>query len=277
MTASGLTGKVALITGAGRGTGRALALKLGRAGVSVLVNDVSEAPARDCVDEILGFGGAAVACPYDIIAPDAGNLLVSTALKQFGQLDIIVNNASFLMSARIEAMSDSQFEALVGVNMFAPFRILRAAAPYFRDARTADVAEGREVFRKVVNVSSTLALAGGPEVANYGSTKAGLIGLTYALAKEWGPWKVNVNAVALGLIGSRMGAPYEGEPPAVYVNGRKANIGIPANRVEAYKARIALGRGGTPEEAAGAIYLLCLPEADFITGAVLNVSGGMAI
>jgi len=272
---SDLEGKVALITGAGRGTGRALALKLARHGVRVLVNDVSADPAQECVEEIRGFGGQAQVLACDILDPDAGDRLVAAALDSFGQLDIIVNNASFLMGRRIEAMRDTEFEALVGVNMFAPFRILRAAAPHFKAAREADIAAGREVFRKVVNVTSTLALYGGPEVANYGSSKAGLIGLTHALAKEWGPWKVNVNAVALGLIGSRMGMPYEGEQPKVDVNGRIAHVGIPADRVEAYKARIPLGRGGTPEEAAGAIYLLVLPESNFITGHVLTASGGM--
>jgi 3-oxoacyl-[acyl-carrier protein] reductase len=270
-----LAGKVALITGSGRGTGRALALKLARAGVRVIVNDVSAAPAHECVEEIRAAGGEAAAIAGDIIEPAAGEMLVAAAMQNFGQLDIIVNNASFLMGGRIEAMSDTQFTALVDVNMSAPFRILRAAAPHFRAAREADVAAGREVFRKVVNVTSTLALYGGPEVANYAASKAGLIGLTVALAKEWGPWLVNVNAVALGLITTRMGMPYEGEQPRVDVGGRSAHIGIPANRVDAYKARIALGRGGTPEEAAGAIYLLCIPESNFITGQVLTAAGGM--
>jgi 3-oxoacyl-[acyl-carrier protein] reductase len=270
-----MAGKVALITGSGRGTGRALALKLAGEGASVLVNDVSADEAHECVEAIRAAGGAGDAYVGDIAEPDAGDRLVGQALARFGQLDIIVNNASFLSGGRVENLSDDQFGALVGVNLMAPFRILRAAAPHFRAAYEKDQAAGIEVFRKVVNVTSVLALYGGPEVSNYAASKAGLIGLTHALAKEWGPWRVNVNAVALGWILTRMGAPYEGEPPKVDIGGRIAHVGIPADRVKAYQARIPLGRGASPEEAAGAIYLLCRPEANFITGQVLTASGGM--
>jgi len=270
-----MRGKAAIVTGAGRGTGRALALKLAGDGVQVLVNDVDAGPADDSAAAIRAAGGSAVACVCDITLADAGDRLVEAAIDTFGRLDIIVNNASFLMGGRIEAMSDAQFNALVEVNMLAPFRILRAAAPHFRAAFEAEQAAGSEGFRKVVNVSSVLAQYGGPETSNYAASKAGLIGLTHALAKEWGPWRVNVNAVALGLVATRMGAPFEGSPPAVDVGGRTAYMGIPANRVDAYRARIPLGRGATPEEAAGAIWLLCRPEADFVTGQVLTASGGM--
>lgn len=270
-----MRGKAAIVTGAGRGTGRALALKLAGDGVAVLVNDVDPGPAEETVAAIAAAGGRAQALACDITDADAGDRLVAAAVAAFGRIDIIVNNASFLMGRRIEAMTDAQFQALVDVNMTAPFRILRAAAPHFRAAFEAEQAAGIEGFRKVVNVSSVLALYGGPETANYAASKAGLIGLTHALAKEWGPWRVNVNAVALGLVATRMGAPFEGTPPAIDVGGRTAFMGIPADRVDAYRARIPLGRGATPEEAAGAIWLLCRPEADFVTGQVLTASGGM--
>jgi 3-oxoacyl-[acyl-carrier protein] reductase len=275
MTDHAFDGKVALITGAGRGTGRALALKLAGEGARVVVNDVTAEAAEECVAAIRSSGGEAHALACDIMQPDAGDRLVGSALDVFKGLDVIVNNASFLLGRRIESMSDEDFTTLLDINMVAPFRILRAAAPHFRNAYEDDCAAGREVFRKVVNVSSTLALWGGPEVSNYASSKAGLLGLTFALAKEWGPWRVNVNAVALGWIKTRMGAPFEGEQPRADVAGREVRLGIPADRVGAYKARIPLGRGAEPEEAAGAIYLLCRPEANFITGQVLTASGGM--
>jgi 3-oxoacyl-[acyl-carrier protein] reductase len=199
-------GKVALITGAGRGTGRALALKLASEGARVLVNDVAAEAAEECASAIHASGGEAHAFACDIMRPDAGDRLVGTALDVFGGLDIVVNNASFLLGRRIESMSDDDFTTLLDINVVAPFRILRAAAPHFQSSYEADAAAGREVFRKVVNVSSTLALWGGPEVSNYASSKAGLLGLTFALAKEWGPWRVNVNAVALGWIRTRMGS-----------------------------------------------------------------------
>jgi 3-oxoacyl-[acyl-carrier protein] reductase len=270
-----LDGKVALITGSGQGTGRALALKLAGDGVRIVVNDIDAEAAAECRAEICARGGEAIAIVRDIMDADAGGALIMGAIASFGQIDIIVNNASFVTAAPIDAMTDAQFAQMTDVNMAAPFRILRAAARHFRDRFEADAAAGRETFRKVVNVTSTLALEGGPTVCGYAAGKAGLIGLTKALAKEWGAWKVNVNAVALGLVATRLGRPYTGTAPTVDIGGRTAIVGIPADRIEVYTSRIPLGRGATPEEAAGAIYLLCTPESDFITGHVLVASGGM--
>jgi len=263
-----LDGRVAIVTGAGRGTGRALALKLAAEGASVVVNDVSEAPAAETVAEIRRLGGNAEPCIGDITRPEFPDRFVATALERFGGLDIIVNNASYVWSAFIEDMTDEQFQAMIDVNMTAPFRILRAAAPFLKNPANRAAWQ-----RKVVNVSSVLALSGGPTTVNYGSSKAGLIGITLALAREWGRFGINVNAVALGLIETRLGTQGNRDVP-LEVGERSINFAIPSDRIAAYTERTALGRAGTPEEAAGAIYLLCLPEADYITGEVVLVTGG---
>jgi 3-oxoacyl-[acyl-carrier protein] reductase len=265
-----LQDKVAIVSGAGRGTGRALALKLAAAGARVVVNDVSEAPAAEVVQAIRNAGGDAVLCVGDITASDFGDRFVAKALETFGGLDIVINNASYVWPAMIDDMTDEQFIAMVDVNMTAPFRILRAAGRFFK----SEVARAAPYQRKVVNVSSVLAVSGGPTVVNYGAAKAGLNGITYALAREWGPLRINVNGVGLGLIDTRLGTLGSADSAPIAIGDRKIKFAIPQERQQNYIQRTALGRSGTPEEAAGAIYLLCLPEADYITGEVILVSGG---
>lgn len=262
--------KIAIVSGAGRGTGRALALKLAAAGARVVVNDVSEAPAAEVVNAIRDAGGKAVLCAGDITASDFGDRFVGKALEAFGGLDIVINNASYVWPAMIDEMSDEQFIAMVDVNMTAPFRILRAAGRFFK----SEAARAAPYQRKVVNVSSVLAVSGGPTVVNYGAAKAGLNGITYALAREWGPLGINVNGVGLGLIDTRLGTLGDSDSAPLAIGDRTIKFAIPQDRQKSYIQRTALGRSGTPEEAAGAIYLLCLPEADYITGEVILVSGG---
>lgn len=265
-----LDGKVALVTGAGRGIGRAIALKLAGAGARVVVNDLDATPATETLAAIEALGGAAIACPGDVTASDFPDRFVGAAIARFGGLDILVNNAGYVRDAVIHKMSDDQWRAVLGVHLTAPFRILRAAAGFIRSAAKAEAAEGRPVHRKVVNIGSISGIYGNPGQANYASAKAGVIGLTKSLAKEWGRYRVNVNCVAFGLIETRLTV---GETDA---EGRRASS-MPPEVLDALIRATPLGRAGTPDEAAGAVYLLCLPEADFITGQVVEVSGGLAI
>jgi 3-oxoacyl-[acyl-carrier protein] reductase len=263
-----LQGRVAVVTGAGRGVGRVLALKFAGAGARVVVNDVNGEPAEAVAKEIRDAGGEALICIGDVAAPDFGDRFVETALDGFGNLDIVVNNAGYVWSAFVEDMTDEQFQAMVDVHMTGPFRILRAAGRFFKKS-------GKQSYqRKIVNVSSVLALSGGPTTLNYTSAKAGLIGITHGLAREWGSLGINVNAVAFGLIDTRLGTFGNENPDPLEVGERRIKFAIPKDRIEAYTARTALGRSGKTEEAAGAIYILCLPEADYITGQVIEVSGG---
>jgi 3-oxoacyl-[acyl-carrier protein] reductase len=154
-----------------------------------------------------------------------------------------------------------------------PFKVLRAAAPYLRDAGKRDREEGREVFRKVVNVTSISGTQGNLGQANYSAAKAGLVGLTKTLAREWGPFKVNVNAVAFGFIETRLTAVKE-EAGSIERDGREIALGIPQQMRDLAARLIPLGRPATPQEAAGPIFFLCSPWSNFVHGQVLTASGG---
>ncbi|MEU8620467.1 SDR family oxidoreductase [Streptomyces sp. NPDC048623] len=263
-----LDGRTAIVTGAGRGIGRAIALKLATEGARVVVNDLDPGPASETVLAVKTAGGEAVACPGSITEDGFAEHFVPTAVETFGGLDIIVNNAGYTWDGVIQKTSDEQWDAILDVHLKAPFRILRAAQPYFR-------ANPAAYYRKVVNVSSIVGLSGNAGQVNYASAKAGVVGLTRTLAKEWGRYDVNVNAVAFGLIRTRLTEASAAEGGSgIEVAGREIKVGISQEYFDAAERSIPLGRAGTPEEAAGAVYLMCTPEADYITGQVVVCGGG---
>lgn len=271
-----LNGKVALVSGAGRGIGRAIALKLACEGARVVVNDVDEAPAAETIAAIDAVGGRATPCVGSVSEPDFGERFVGVALDTFGGLDIIVNNAGFTWDSVIQKMTDEQFDAILDVHVKAPFRILRAAADPIRRFAKAEAEAGREVFRKVVNISSVSGLGGNPGQVNYATAKAGIVGMTKTLAKEWGRYRVNVNCVAFGFIRTRMAQPLANDNPLVAVAGREIKYGVqPALLENLEKNQIPLGRLGTPEEAADGVYLFCAPESNYISGQIVTVGGGI--
>ncbi|MCY1332560.1 3-oxoacyl-[acyl-carrier-protein] reductase FabG [compost metagenome] len=269
-----LEGKVAIVSGSGRGIGREIALKLHRDGAAVVINDLDAAPAEEVVATIVGEGGKAVACIGSVTDAEFAERFVNTALDAFGRLDIIVNNAGYTWDNVIQKMTDEQWDAILDVHLKAPFRILRAAANYFRDSAKKEAEAGQEVFRKVVNISSVSGVFGNAGQANYSSAKSAINGLTKALAKEWGRYKVNVNSVAFGLIETRLTSAAAGAGATIDVGGREIKVGISQEMAKHVASAIPLGRAGTPQEAAGGVYLLCTPEANYITGQVLIVSGG---
>jgi len=273
---SKLVGKVAIVSGSGRGIGREIALKLAGEGAAVVVNDLDAEPAQSVVAEIVAAGGKAVASTGSVTEADFGTRFVGTALKEFGRLDIIVNNAGYTWDNVIQKMSDEQWNAIMDVHVSAPFRILRAAADYFRESAKAEADAGQEVFRKVVNISSVSGVMGNAGQANYSAAKAAINGLTKALAKEWGRYKVNVNSVAFGLIKTRLteAVAGEGNSSTIDIAGQEIKVGVNAQLMKNIEAMIPIGRGGTPEEAAGAVYLMCIPESNYVTGQVLVVGGG---
>ncbi len=272
-----LAGKVALVSGAGRGIGRAIALKLASEGARVVVNDLDDAPAEATAAAIRAGGSDAALCVGSVTEPGFGDRFVATALESFGGLDIVVNNAGYTWDNVIQKMSDEQFQAMLDVHVTAPFRILRAAAEPIRNFAKREAAEGREVFRKVVNVSSVSGLGGNPGQVNYAAAKAALVGMTRTLCKEWGRYKVNVNCVAFGFISTRLTQPLGAERATVELAGRRIALGVqPALIDQLEKQLIPLGRLGTPEEAADGVYLLCSPESNYISGQVLTVGGGIA-
>jgi len=257
-----LDGKVAVVTGSGRGIGQQVALRLARDGAAVVVNDLDEAPAKETIALIEKLGGRAVACNGDVTAKDFGERIVDTAVRQLGGLHVIV-------------MSDEQWYAILDVHVTAPFRILRAFAPYLKAQFEAESARGQRVVRKVVQVSSTSGTRGNAGQVNYSSAKAAVTGMTRTLAKEWGRYAVTVNCVAFGYVQTRLTKPLtEGESGTIEVAGRQLKVGVQGARIAAMNQMIPLGRGGLPEEAAGSIYLFCTPDSDFVSGQTLHVTGG---
>jgi 3-oxoacyl-[acyl-carrier protein] reductase len=265
-----LDGKTAIVTGSARGIGRATAELLSEHGARVLVNDVDGDVAEQTANEI---GRETAVFAGDLTADRAPEALIRAAVDAFGQIDIVVNNAGYTWDGMAHKMSDEQFRAMLEIHTVVPFKVLRAAAPYLRDAGKTDREEGREVFRKVVNVTSISGTQGNVGQVNYAAAKAGLVGLTKTLAREWGPFKVNVNAAAFGFIDTRLTASSE-EGASIARNGQEIKLGIPPQMRELAPTIIPLGRPGTTEEAAGAILFLCSPWANFVNGQVLTVNGG---
>jgi 3-oxoacyl-[acyl-carrier protein] reductase len=273
---SKLQGKVALVTGSGRGIGRAIALKLAGEGARLVVNDLDAGPAQQVAEEIRAAGGEAAVCVGSVTAPDFAERFVKTAVAAYQGIDIIVNNAGYTWDAVIQKMTDEQWYAILDCHLTAPFRILRAAQPVIRSLNKAEAAEGRAVFRKVVNVSSIAGLGGNAGQANYAVAKAGIIGLTKTLSKEWGRMLVNVNTVAYGFIRTRLTEVTEADT-SVSIEGRDIKVGINPGLLKTIESGVPLGRGGTPEEAAGAVYLFCIPESNYISGQTVVCGGGFTM
>jgi 3-oxoacyl-[acyl-carrier protein] reductase len=271
-----LEGKVALVSGSGRGIGREIALKLASEGASLVINDLDGEPAKTTVDEINAKGGKAVACIGSVTDSDFGDRFVKTAIDHFNGIDIIVNNAGYTWDNVIQKMSDEQWDAMLAVHLTAPFRVLRAASSFIREAAKKEADSGLTVFRKVVNISSTSGVYGNAGQANYAAAKAGINGLTKAMAKEWGRYKVNVNSVAFGLIMTRLteSSAQALEPATIDIAGQQIKVGVNPQVLRNAESLIPLGRGGTPEEAAGAVYLFCIPESNYVSGQVLVCGGG---
>ncbi len=266
-----LEGRAALITGSGRGIGRATAELLVEHGASVLVNDLDEEAAKRAADEL---GERAVAFAGNVAEAGVAEAMVAQAVDAFGRLDIVVNNAGYTWDGVVHRMSDEQFQAMLDIHAVAPFRVIRAAAPHMRDVAKAELERGEQpIFRKIVNVSSISGVMGNAGQANYSTGKAGLVGLTKTLAKEWGQFSINVNAVAFGFVETRLTAARE-DSEVIEVDGREIQLGIPAQFRDLAASTIPLGRGATPQEAAGAIFFLCSPWSNFVQGQVLNVTGG---
>jgi 3-oxoacyl-[acyl-carrier protein] reductase len=265
-----LDGKAAIVTGSARGIGRATAELLAEQGARVLINDLDGDVAEQAASEI---GGETAVFGGDLTQKGVPDALVQKAVDEFGQIDIIVNNAGYTWDGVAHKMTDEQFQAMLEIHTVVPFRIVRAAAPHLREPAKKERDEGREVFRKIVNVSSISGTMGNAGQVNYSAAKAGVVGLTKTLAKEWGGFKINVNAVAFGFVETRLTASKE-EGGKIEIEGREIDLGIPEQMRQLAAAIIPLGRGATPEEAAGPVFFLCSPWANYVHGQILHVTGG---
>jgi 3-oxoacyl-[acyl-carrier protein] reductase len=267
-----LDGKAAIVTGSARGIGRATAELMAAEGAKVLINDLDADVAEQTAGEI---DGETAVHAGDLTATDGADQLVAAAVDAFGAVDIVVNNAGYTWDGVVHKMSDEQFQAMIDIHTIVPFRVARALAPHWREAAKAERGEDKEVFRKLINISSTSGTMGNPGQANYSAGKMGVVGLTKTLAKEWGQFKVNVNAVAFGFVDTRLTAAKEEGGEMTAPGGEKIELGIPEQMRAMAQAVIPLGRAAQPHEAAGPVLFLASPLANYVHGQVLNVTGGM--
>jgi 3-oxoacyl-[acyl-carrier protein] reductase len=290
-----LAGQVAIVTGGSRGIGGATATTLAANGARVVIAEVDETKATEAVDSInLALGpGTATAFIGDLAAAGVCDALVADTLKSWGGLDIVVNNAGYAWDGGVHSLTDEQFQAMLDIHLIVPFRLARASAPHFRAAACADDDAGTPRHRKTVMVSSMAGAWGLSGAANYAAAKAGMLGLMRTVAQEWGAMRVNVNAVAFGIIQTRFGLP-QSDQQVIETGGRKIRVGMPPKQAERrglsvdpdrvvsdeemYAAKkfpgIVLGRTGTIREAADAIFWLCSPLSDYVTGQTIPVNGG---
>ncbi|HEX8976448.1 MAG TPA: SDR family oxidoreductase [Solirubrobacteraceae bacterium] len=265
-----LDGKVAIVTGSARGIGRATAELLSEHGARVLINDLDGDVAEQTASEI---SGDTLVYAGDLTRPGVPDELVQKVIDEWGQVDILVNNAGYTLDAPIHKMSDDWFQRMLEIHSVVPFRMCRAVAPHMREPAKQEREEGREVFRKIVNVSSISGTMGNAGQANYSSGKSAVVGMTKTLAKEWGQFKINVNAVAFGFIETRLTAAKE-ESNTMAIGGEQVQLGIPEQLRGMASMLIPLQRPGTPEEAAGGVFFLCSPWSNYVHGQVLNITGG---
>jgi len=270
-----LESKTALITGSGRGIGRAIADKLAAAGAAVMINDLDAGPAAEASGAIQSTGGRAAHLAGDVTRPAFPQQLVDATLAAFGSLDIIVNNAGYAWHNLIQKTTDEQFQAMLDIHAVAPFRILRAASTFLRETAKREIAEGRRVMRKVVNITSIAGTDGDAGQVGYSSGKAAVLGLTRTMAKEWGRYNVNVNCVGFGMIETRLTQPLAADAAAVQIKGHSIVLGAQQKILDTVKSSCPLGRVGKPEEAAGPVLFFCSPLSDYVTGEVLICSGGL--
>jgi 3-oxoacyl-[acyl-carrier protein] reductase len=266
-----LDGKSAIVTGSARGIGRATAELLVSQGAQCLINDLDGDVAEQASSEI---SGETAVYAGDLTKPGAADELVQKAIDSFGKIDSIVNNAGYTLDAPVHKMSDEHFQAMIDIHTVVPFRVIRAAAPHLREPAKKEKEEGKEVFRKIVNISSTSGTFGNAGQANYSAGKAGVVGLTKTVAKEWGQFKVNVNAVAFGFIDTRL-TQAKVDENTMEKDGEKIQLGIPEQMRQMASMLIPLGRPASPEEAAGGVFFLCSPWSNYVHGQTLHVTGGL--
>ena len=268
-----LEGRTALVTGAGRGIGRAIARRLAAAGASVMVNDLDESMLLETEAE-LALPERVHHVQGDLTDPSTPEAVVQATLDAFGSIDIIVNNAGYSWDNVIQKTTDEQFQAMLEIHLVTPFRLLRAASAFIREKAKQEMAAGARVMRKVVNITSIAGTDGNPGQVGYSSGKAGVIGLTKTLAKEWGRYNVNVNAVGFGLIETRLVQPLNGQGASMEMHGHQIRLGVQPSLLDSVRSACPLGRLGTSSEVADAVLYFAGASSTALTGQSMVVSHG---
>jgi len=271
-----LEGEVAVITGAGRGIGAAAARLFSEHGARVVVSDLDAELAAEVAQGIEAAGGEALAVAGDVNDADFPTRLLVAAVQRFGDVTVLIPNAGFTYDGVVHKMGDAQWQAMLDVHCTAPFRLIRAAAPYMRDRAKEEVHRlGRARPRCILNVSSTSGVHGNAGQVNYATAKAGVVGLTKSVAKEWGQFNIRCNCLVFGLIKTRLTGDRDSQAESISVDGAPVRLGIPGGMDTAVAEVMSpLRRVGSPEEAAGAMLLLASPLASYITGQAVEVTGG---
>jgi 3-oxoacyl-[acyl-carrier protein] reductase len=242
-----LSGQVALVTGASRGIGKAIALALGKAGATVACLARNEEKLKETAAEIAAAGGKASTHACDVTNSDAAQAAVDAVVEQHGRLDIVVNNAGITKDTLLPIMSDDDWDQVIAANLRSVFLFSRAAAKVMMRQRSG----------RIINMSSVSGLMGNPGQSNYSASKAGIIGFTQTVARELAKRKITVNAICPGFVATDMA---EALGPAI---------------IDEVKKRIPLQRIGEAEEIADAVLYLASDSAAYITGQVLTLDGGM--
>lgn len=270
--------QVVIVTGAGRGIGAAAARLFAQYGAQVVVNDLDADHANETVTEIQTDGGEALAIAGSVTDREFPETLMQQTVDLYGKINVLVNNAGYTWDGMLHKMTDEQWQAILDVHATAPFRMVRAAAPYMREIAKAEIERDGQPAesRCIINVSSTSGLHGNTGQANYATGKMGIVGFTKTVAKEWGPFGIRCNAVAFGLIDTRLTqAKEKGE--TIHIDGQDVALGIPERLRDFGQRMIPLRRAGTPAEAAAGILLMASPLASYVTGHTLEVTGGVGI
>ncbi|MDP4013786.1 MAG: SDR family NAD(P)-dependent oxidoreductase [Candidatus Nanopelagicales bacterium] len=261
-----LDDRVAIVTGAGRGIGRATAMRLAADGAAVVVNDIDEEPTAETVSLIRDAGGSALGVVANTVEMEEARRLTGAAVDEFGKLDIVVNNAGVTRDRMFHGLSDDLFDVVLDANLRTSFHTTLAAMPHIREVAKSEIKEtGSPAYhRKIVFTSSVAAIMGNPGQFNYTAAKGALIAVTKTLARELGPFGINVNAVAPGFIETRMTA----------AKGPGDAQGIPEEMRNIARAMISLGRLGVPDDIAKVTAFLCSADSDFVSGVTIPVTGG---
>jgi len=269
-----LQDKVALITGSGRGIGRALAIKLASEGAKVVINDLDQAPAEEVVNLLRAQGCDVVSHVGSVTEPDFAENFIATAILNFGTPDILVNNAGYTWDSMIHKSTDEQFDAMYEIHLKAPYRLNRAFTRIVAPIAREEAEQGISHHRKIINISSISGEYGNIGQVNYSSMKSALGGMTKTLSKELGRHRINVNCVAFGFIETRLTEATD-EKKTINIEGNVIAIGIPKDLHAGFESMIPLGHAGSAEDAANGVYLFCIPESDYISGQTVIVGGGV--